>query len=58
MGDNDAEDLLKLVQDNFLKQVVIRETTRGDNIQDLILINVDYLIKEADVGRQLGNRSL
>ena len=54
VGDNDAEDLLKLVQDNFLNQI-IREPTRGDSILDLILTNRDDLVKEADVGGQLGN---
>ena len=52
MGDNDAD--IKLVQDNFLNQV-IREPTRGDNILDLILTNGDDLVKETDVGGQLGN---
>ena len=51
---NDVEDLLKLVQDNFLNQV-IKEPTRGDNILDLILTNGDDLVKEADIGGQLGN---
>ena len=55
VGDNDGEDLLKLVQDNFLSQI-IREPTRADDILDLILTNGDDLVKEADVGRQLGNR--
>ena len=53
MGD-DAENLLKLVQDNFLNKV-IREHTTGDNILDLIVTNGDDLVKEADVGGQLGN---
>ena len=45
---------LKLVQNNFLNQV-IREPTKGDNILDLILTNQDDLVKETDVGKQLGN---
>ena len=53
VSDNDAEDLLKLVQDNFLNQI-IRELTRGDSTLDLILTNRDDLVKEADVGEQLG----
>ena len=34
VGDNEAEDFLKIVQDMFPKQV-IRESTRGGNILDL-----------------------
>ena len=45
VGDNNAEDLLKLVQDNFLSQV-IREPTRSDNILDLILTNGDDLLRK------------
>ena len=45
MGDNNAEDLLKLVTDNFLNQV-IREPTISITIFNT---NLD-LVKEADVG--------
>lgn len=49
MGDLESEDFLKVIQDNFLKKAVT-ESTRGNNILDLILINRAIMISELDVG--------
>ncbi len=38
MGNKETEEFLKVIQDNFLKQVVV-EPTRGNNILDLIFTN-------------------
>ena len=51
VGDQESEDFLGVLQDNFLKQVV-REPTRGENILDLVLTNNDN-ISEVDIGSQL-----
>ncbi len=53
IGDLESEDFLRVLQDNFLKQVVT-EPTRGDNILDLVLTNDENMISEVDVGSQLG----
>ncbi len=49
VGDLESEDILKVLQDNFLKQVVT-EPTRGDNILDLVLTSNENMISEVDVG--------
>ena len=54
VGDDDAEDLLKLVQDNFLNQVITEPTIEYNSL-GLIITNGHYLAEEADVGKQLGN---
>ena len=43
IGDKEAKDFLKIVQDNSLRQVV-REPTKGNRTLDLILTNSDDLI--------------
>ena len=50
----ESEDFLKVLQDNFLKQVVT-EPTRGENILDLVLTNNENMINEVEVGSQLGS---
>ena len=54
IGNRESEEFLKVMQDNFLKQLVI-EPTRGNNILDLIITNSDDIIEEVDVGGYLGN---
>ena len=54
VGNREAEEFLKVIQDNFLKQVVV-EPTRGNNILDLILTNREEIIDQVDVGGQLEN---
>ncbi len=51
VGDLESEDFLRIFQDNFLKQVVT-ESTRCDNILDLVLTNNENMISEVDVGSQ------
>ena len=53
-GNSEAEDFLTVIQDNFLKQVVL-EPTRGNNILDLILTNREDSITQVEIGGQLGN---
>ncbi len=48
-GDLESEDFLRILQNNFLKQLVT-EPTRGDNMQDLVLTNNENMISEVDVG--------
>ncbi len=54
MGDLESEDFLRVLQDNFLTQVVT-EPTRGGNILDLVLTNNENMICEVDVGSKLSN---
>ena len=54
IGNRESEEFLKVMQDNFLKQLVI-EPTRGNNILDLIITNSDDIIEQVDVGGYLGN---
>ena len=54
IGDNEADDFLNVIQDNFLKQVIL-EPTRGDNVLDLALINREELVQQVEVGGKLGN---
>ncbi len=55
MGNKETEEFLKVIQDNFLKQVVV-EPTRGNNILDVILTNREEEVTQVEVGGQLGNR--
>ena len=55
VGDLGSEELLKVIEDNFLKQVVT-EPTRGDNILDLILTNNSNMIRDIEVGEELGKQ--
>ena len=54
IGNRESEEFLKIMQDNFLKQVVM-EPTRGNNILDLIITNSDDTVEQVDVGGYLGN---
>ena len=55
MIDNkEANEFLKVIQDNFLKQLIIEHTSKS-NILDLILTNKEELITQVEVGGQLGN---
>ncbi len=54
VGNKEAEEFLKVIQGNFLKQVVV-EPTRGSNIIDLILANRKEAVTQVEVGGQLGN---
>lgn len=53
-GDQEAQDLLDVIQDSFLKQL-IRTPTREENILDLLLTNRDDIISNIEVGDSLGN---
>ena len=52
--DPESEDFLKVSKDNFLKQVVM-EPTRGDNILDLVLTDNGNMIRNVQVGEELGS---
>ena len=54
VGNRESEEFLKVLQDNFLKQLVT-EPTRGNNILDLILTNREEIINQVDVGGKLAN---
>ena len=54
VGDQEAEEFLNVVQDNFLRQI-INEPTRGNNILDLVLTNREEVIKDTEIGGNLGN---
>ena len=45
---------IECFEDNFLNQFV-NDSTRGDNILDLVLSNSDHLVQELTVGEALGN---
>ncbi|XP_050709044.1 uncharacterized protein LOC126993921 [Eriocheir sinensis] len=53
-GDQEAQDLLDVIQDSFLKQL-IRTPTREENILDLLLTNREDIISNIEVGDSLGN---
>ncbi len=54
MDNKEAEECLKVIQDNFLEQVVV-EPTRRNNILDLILTNREETVMQVDAGGQLGD---
>ncbi len=53
-GGQEAQDLLDVVQDNFLKQL-IKTPTREENILDLLLTNREEIISIVEDGESLGN---
>ena len=55
VGDNESEEFISLVNENFLKQLV-NVPTRENSVLDLILTNRDDLVNNLDVGGKLGNR--
>ncbi len=54
VGDVESEDFLRILQDNFFKQVVT-EPTRGEKILDLVLTNNENMINDVKVGSQLAS---
>ena len=54
VGNREAEEFLQVIQDNFLKQLVL-EPTRVNNILDLILTNREEAISQVEIGGKLGN---
>ena len=53
-GDLESEDFLDMVQDNFLYQHG-RESTRGNNILDLVFSNRENTVAGLEVGEKLAN---
>ena len=54
ISDNESEELIRFVNENFLKQLV-NVPTRENSVLDIILTNRDNLVSNLDVGGKLGN---
>lgn len=52
ISDSHSEDLFKVVQDNFLKQIVT-EPNRSANLLDIILTDNENIISELEEGGEL-----
>ena len=53
-ADHESDDLINIIQDNFLKQIV-SEPTRKDSIMDLDITNKDNLVNNMEIGWKLGS---
>lgn len=49
LGNLEFDDFLKVIQDNFLRQVV-KEPNRGDNTLDSVVTNNSNMIRDIQVG--------
>ena len=54
IGDNESDEFLEVVLDNFLIQYV-NSPTRGNNILDLVFSNKDNIISNVEISSELGN---
>lgn len=57
-GDRESEASLYVIQDNFLKQQVIREPIRNENILDLVLTSHDNMNNHIEFEEKAGTSDL
>lgn len=56
-GDARAEEILEIIQNNFIYQQVL-EAVRGNNIILLVFSNIENLFANLEIGESLGNKNL